>query len=83
MITEAILSVLFGIGGFLISLLPDFVFDVFQGSTNGLATVMAYALYFFPLDVWLFGLGSIVTMMGISVTYALGEWVWKKIPGVD
>lgn len=83
MITQAILTVLFAIGEFVITLLPDFVFDVFQGSTNGLATIMAYALYFFPLDVWLFGLASIITMMSVSVTYAFAEWVWKKIPGVD
>lgn len=83
MITEAILSVLFAVGEFLITLLPDFVFDVYGGTTTGLATVMAYGLYFFPLDVWLFGLASIIAMMGISVSYAFAEWVWKKIPGID
>lgn len=83
MITETILTVLFAVGEFVITLLPDFVFDVFQGSADKLSSVMAYAFYFFPLDVWLFGLASITTMMSISVGYSLAEWVWKKIPGVD
>lgn len=82
MITEAILSVLFGVGNFLVGLIPDLQFDRFTGSTMGLATVMAYGLYFFPLDLWMFGLGSIVGMMGITTIYVLSEWVWKKIPGI-
>lgn len=82
MITESILTCLFAVGEFLVGLIPDIVFDL-SGGVGGLATVMAYALYFFPLDVWLLGLGSIVTMMGVSLLYALGEWTWKKIPGVN
>lgn len=82
MISEALLSVLFAIGSFLISLLPDTLIKAFEGGSS-IATVIAYALVFFPSDVWLFGLGAVVTMMSVTLVYALLEWVWRKVPGVD
>ena len=82
MISEALLSVLFAIGNFLISLLHDTLIKAFEGGSS-IATVIAYALVFFPSDVWLFGLGAVVTMMSVTLVYALLEWVWKKVPGVD
>ena len=82
MITEAILTVLFVVANFLIGLLPQSVANVFDG-TAGLATILAYGLYFFPMDLWLFIIGQGTLMLGVSLTYAVLEWVWKKIPGVD
>ena len=82
MVTEAILTVLFAVGSFIIGILPEFVFNVFNGSA-GLATMLAYALYFFPGDLWLFALGNILIMMQITIAYAVLEWVWKKIPGIN
>lgn len=82
MITEGILTVLFAVANFLISILPASVCKVFDG-TAGLGTILAYGLYFFPGDLWLFVIGQGVVMLSISFTYAVAEWVWKKIPGVD
>ena len=82
MITEAILSNLFLIAKFLIGLLPEALVDAFEGTT-ALGTVLAYALIYFPMDIWIFGLGAIISMMTITLVYAILEWVWKKIPGVD
>lgn len=82
MISELFLSVLFGISSMIINLLPDFVFNVFDG-TAALGTVVSYALYFFPGDLWLFCLGQGIIKMGITFAYAVAEWTWKKVPGVD
>lgn len=73
MITEAFLSCLFGLSNLIISLLPDVVFDIFDG-TAALGTVVSYALYFFPGDLWLFVLGQGVIKMGITFAYAVAEW---------
>ena len=82
MITESILTVLFAVANFLIGLLPQKVANIFDG-TAGLGTILAYGLYFFPMDLWLFIIGQGVAMLGISLSYAILEWGWKKIPGVD
>lgn len=82
MIVEGILTVLFAVAKFLISILPDNVCRVFDG-TAGMGTLLAYGLYFFPGDLWLFGIGQGVVMMVASLGYSVAEWVWKKIPGVD
>lgn len=82
MITEAVLAVLFGVSEFLIGLLPQSIANIFDG-TAGLGTILAYGLYFFPLDLWLFIIAHGIMFTGASLAYAVAEWVWKKIPGVD
>lgn len=82
MITESLLDFLFAIVEFMIGLIPDWSANMFDG-TAGLGTILAYGLYFFPIDLWIFVIGQGVLMMGITLAYALSEWVWKKIPGVE
>lgn len=82
MITESILNVLFSVANFVISILPESAVNVLEGSA-GLGTILAYALYFFPGDVWLLGLGNGLAFITVGFAYAIFEWVIKKIPGVD
>ena len=82
MITEAILTFFLNLIIFVVGLIPDNTFS-FVLKNDTAAEVLGYALYFFPRDLWLFILGDIVFLMGFTSVYAIVEWVWKKIPGVD
>lgn len=82
MITETIINVLFGVAGLIIKILPQISLDTL-GGVAGLETILAYALFFFPLDIWLIGIANGLMFMGGAVGYSCIEWVYKKIPGVD
>lgn len=82
MITETIITVLFGVAEFIVGLLPSINLTV-SDSGGGLSTLLGYGLYFFPADVWLVFVGNAVLVIGVSLTYVVIEWVYKKIPGVD
>lgn len=82
MVTEAILSFFLSLATFLVGLIPDNTFN-FVLENDTAASVLGYALYFFPRDLWLFILSDIVFLMGFTSVYVIVEWVYKKIPGVD
>lgn len=81
MIIESIISVLFSIAKFIIGLLPSIDLTVSDGGS--LATILGYGLYFFPADVWIVFIGNAIAIIGVSLTYVVIEWVYKKIPGID
>lgn len=82
MITELLLSFFLAIPKFIIGLLPNVAITTLDG-LGGLGTILAYALYFFPTDVWLVVLSNGVIMITVAFLYGIFEWVYKKIPGVD
>lgn len=82
MIVEAIISVIFGIPEFILSLLPSVDISGLK-DTQGFLRVMSAGLYFFPMDVWVVGIVLAVNMIQFGFAYSILEWVWKKIPGVD
>lgn len=82
MITEAILSFFLNLVIFVLGLIPDNTFS-FVLHNDTAASVLGYALYFFPRDLWIFILSDIVFLVGFTTTYVIIEWVYKKIPGVD
>ena len=82
MITELLLSFFLAIPKFVIGLLPNVAIDTLDGMA-GLGTVLAYALYFFPVDIWIVVLANGVIMLTVAFGYGVLEWVWKKIPGVN
>lgn len=45
--------------------------------------VIKIGLAIFPLDVWIVVIGNLVVWMGIHLTGAVIEWIYKKIPGVS
>lgn len=51
----------------------------------GLDTInlLSKGLMFFPRDVWAFVIGNIIFWLMAQLTWAIIEWVYKKIPGVD
>lgn len=81
MITQAILNVLMIPLFALIDLLPGAVVTTFAYIEP--PQIVKYGAYFFPLDV----LSTVVTGFSlwytVLLTWAIIEWIYKKIPGVD
>ena len=81
MIIQALLSPVFAILKSLINFIP-MGFDVPGWFTSFIAMVQKL-LFFFPQDVFIVILAYGIFKSGALITWAIIEWVYKKIPGVD
>lgn len=50
--------------------------------TNTLSLI-SKALIFFPADVWVVVIGNILFWTSLHFVWAIIEWVYKKIPGIN
>lgn len=46
-------------------------------------SLISKAMMFFPVDVWVVVLTSVAFWLSIQFTWAVIEWVYRKIPGVN
>lgn len=46
-------------------------------------SLISKGLIFFPLDVWLILMGSIIFWLTAHMGWAIVEWCYKKLPGVS
>ena len=79
MILEGLISVIFGMAKFLLALVPDVAFDTLENS-GSLQEALVYVYVWIPEDVILFALGHIVVYMTVGLSYAVIEFVVKKLP---
>jgi len=81
MILELICTPLFLLLRGLILLLPA-AFTLPDWSVSFISLIQK-ALFFFPADVWFIVIGNIVFWLVAQFTWAIIEWVYKKIPGIN
>lgn len=81
MVIEIIFNMIFGVVEFIITLLPKGM-DL-PTWTDNLVGLVAKGLIFFPQDVWAITIGNIAFWLSAHMIWAVIEWVYKKIPGVD
>lgn len=81
MFLELLLNPIFLLLEGLLSFLPD-SFNM-PGWISDAVSLINKALIFFPSDVWGVVVGSVVFWIGFQMTWAIIEWLYKKIPGVD
>lgn len=81
MIVEFIFDLLYDLLFQIVNMLP--VLGDLPSWIDNTLNVLSYGLMFFPLDVFVTFIGSIVFWMTAHLAWALIEWVYKKIPGVD
>lgn len=62
------------INGDLISL-PPFIGDFLL--------LLKTALMFFPVDVWVIFIANVTFWISVQYGWAIIEWIYKKIPGVN
>lgn len=81
MLLESIFNVFYNAVYSIIDLIP--VFGDLPSWIDNTLNVLSYGLMFFPSDVFITAIVSIVGWMTAHMLWALVEWVYKKIPGVD
>ncbi len=87
MILEAVLKVLFSAIGFVIGWLPDLSgLDPLSEYSDALTTFvdfLAYGFLIFPAKLFFIFIGNVMFWLGAQMVWAVVEWVYKKIPGVN
>lgn len=70
--------------------LIEWVLSVFDFENNNLPTwvdeflsLIQKALFFFPIDVWVIVLINITFWLTLQFGWAILEWIYKKIPGIN
>lgn len=81
MILEVIITIFYGIVLLLITLLPSNVVE--KVTMVQPPEMISWAACFFPMDALFLAIGMFLTWYGILMTWAIIEWVYKKIPGVN
>lgn len=82
MIIEALFSPIFALIESIFALIRigEIKLPGWMGDTMGL---IADAMMFFPVDVWVVVLANVGFWLLIQFGWAIIEWVYKKIPGVN
>lgn len=81
MILELICTPLFLLLRGIILLMPT-AFTIPDWGISFIALIQK-ALFFFPGDVWFMVVGNIVFWLLSQIVWAIIEWGYKKIPGVN
>lgn len=81
MIIQSIFDALYALIASLLDKLPT-IGDM-PGWLDNTLNVLSYGLMFFPLDVFVLTIGSIGFWLLAHMVWAIVEWVYKKIPGID
>lgn len=82
MIVELLLDLVFGAVYLLTRSLPNTVFDLPDWSLQALK-LLKTGICFFPTDVWIACIANGMFWLVVHFVWAIIEWVYKKIPGVD
>lgn len=82
MITELILDVIFLVLKSFVLLLPTGLFALTDGAVEALALIHS-GLCIFPFDVFMMAFGNFMFWQLTHFTWAIIEWIYKKIPGVN
>lgn len=82
MIIEAIFNVFFNFIEFLIEILP-FSIESTSGGLNSFFDLLSYGVYIIGPTCFVAIIGTWITWTGIHITWAIIEWIYKKIPGVS
>lgn len=81
MIIELLFNLIFGLVNFIISFipsgynLPNWFFSFYDVVSNALA--------FFPRPVFIIVISNVGFWLAAHMGWAVIEWVYKKVPGVD
>ena len=85
MIIEGLLTPLLSTLQWIASRIPDFShIDPLAGQNlGGFANLMAYGFNLFPFSLFLIIIANVTFWMSAQMVWAIIEWVYEKIPGVN
>ena len=84
MIIALLLRPIFALLRFAVNQIPMLDIDVGSGVTlSALFEIMGVAFYVFPASLFFIFIGNVVFWMSAHMAWAVVEWVYKKIPGIN
>ena len=85
MIIETLLGLVFGLIGFLINLIPDFSgLNFYSGiDISGFLDILSYGFVIFPFPLFIGFIGNVLFWLVAQMVWAIVEWLYRKIPGVN
>lgn len=81
MIIEKILDMMFAGTDLIISMLPTPIVEVLSGFS--VPDIVRHGVCFFPEDIILATVTAFIGWKTVFLTWAVVEWVYKKIPGIN
>ena len=85
MIIELLLTPIFWLLDRVLSWLPDFsaIDPLYAYDISGFIYLLSYGFYIFPFSLFMTFVGNILFWLAVQVGWAIIEWVYNKIPGVN
>jgi hypothetical protein len=86
MLLEIILTPVFWLLDLLITLIPDLTDSPYVsdgGGVSALFAIMGYGFYVFPASMFFIIIGNVLFWFYVQMKWAIIEWLYKKIPGVN
>lgn len=81
MIIEGILTLIFSLVNWIISFLPQGL--ALPNWLTSFVSFLGTGLSFFPSNVFTILLSNVAFWLTVQMVWAIIEWVYKKIPGID
>lgn len=83
MITEAVIDMVVILIEWIITLLPSGTIYFPAVDTTYIDFVLDFFFYFFPKTLFVIVIGNVGIWMAVQFGWAIVEWIYKKVPGVD
>jgi len=85
MIIEFLLNPFFWFVEFLFNLLPDMshIDPLSDFDISVFIYILSYGFYIFPFSLFMIFVSNILFWKSTQLTWAIIEWIYKKIPGVN
>ena len=85
MIIELIMTPIFALLGFIADRIPDMShIDPLAGQDiSGFLQVLAFGFYVFPFSLFLAFIANVTFWLTAQMSWAIIEWAYKKLPGVN
>ena len=85
MIIELLLRPIFYLLGLILDLLPDMsgIDPLSDYDMTGFIDFLAYGFFIFPISLFMTFIGNVMFWKSTQMIWAIVEWVYKKIPGVN
>ena len=85
MLIELILTPVFWLLGLLVGLFPDLSYlDPLSGiDISGFIYILAYGFFIFPFSLFMIFIGNVLFWLSAQMIWAIIEWLYRKIPGVN
>ena len=82
MIIEGLLAAFFVFVNYVVNLLPENN-QVINYGIGGIMGILGFAFRYFPIGLFTFAMMNISFWLSIQFVWAVIEWIYKKIPGVN